>query len=156
MTKNQSAICEWLIIAAVLALFLFLGVSKSCAQLPDAPSAVKSQESQLQVLTWKQTVSGRHAKLFWAAHALFLASIVADVELTHQGLAHHKCIENSIDFTHPSRGHMYAKDLSFFAGFTVADLLLRKAGVPFAPYVAPMIGAGKHAYGAYGWPSGCW
>ena len=31
-------------------------------------------------------------KKFWIAHGIFLDSIIYDAELTHQGLAHHRCV----------------------------------------------------------------
>ena len=65
-----------------------------------------------------------HAKLFqrtfFAAHAILLTSVVYDVEVTHQGLAHHNCVEgNPLLSQHPSRSALYLSDLPEFGVGTV-------------------------------------
>ena len=51
-----------------------------------------------------------------------------DIEVTHQGLAHHKCVEGNEELGYtPSRGKMYRNDMLFIAGVTIADSVLRKS-----------------------------
>lgn len=124
-------------------------------EVPDAPDPQPAAEpSRIQVRSWHDTL---HGKLFWAEHGTWLLATVADAEVTHEGIARHVCTEGNPELpSHPSRGQLYRYDLSFWGGFTIADLLLRKAGIPFAPYVAPMIGAGKSIHGAASWAGRCW
>lgn len=121
---------------------------------PVPPSHVspRSTKGPLTPLSWRDTT---RSKTFWAAHGIFLAATVYDVEITHAGLAHHRCVEAG-ENPHPSRGELYASDLPWVAGFTVADLFLRKIGVPFGYYVPPAVGSIKHIRGGTRWLSECW
>jgi len=139
--------------------------------LPDAPSAIQNsgniagpnskgssfyaEEKPRRFLT--------HA--FLGGNAVFLASIIYDVEMTHQGLAHHRCVEDSFENPYPSRADLYKKDLILFAGLTAMDLLLKKAGddLDLPPFVTAMggnmgaiIGTLKHVHGGTHWATQCW
>lgn len=143
---------------AGLVLAVFMSLS-AFGQLPDAPQPqtpvppLVTRKVDLKALTWHQTL---HSKTFWVFHGAMLASTIYDVEITHEGLAHHKCVENSFENQYPSRGDLYKTNLPFIAGFTVADLLLRKVGVPFGYYVAPAVGSFKHLRGGTKWLTNCW
>jgi hypothetical protein len=153
---------KYLAIAAVQGA-MFLILLAACVQcqsqtLPDAPSASSKLQADSRLVTrsWGETLTGKGSTPFWIAHGIFFAATVFDIEATHQGLAHHQCVENSVDMPYPSRGHLYRHDMMFFAGFTVADLLLRKAGVPIAPYSAAAVGTVVHARGGAKWLTGCY
>lgn len=54
----------------------------------------------------------------------FTGIVVFDVEMTHQGIAHHKCVENEVGDLFPSRGGTYRTDLLVLAGLTALDYAL--------------------------------
>jgi hypothetical protein len=96
-----------------------------------------------------------HDKVFLTAHGIWLASIVYDVELTHQGLAHHKCVERGAD-GYPSRGELYTGDLIPFGVGTFLDFLFIK--YVSKPYILPITGATSfvHFRGGTRWLRNCW
>jgi hypothetical protein len=96
-------------------------------------------------------------KKFLAVHAVFLASIVYDAELTHQGLAHHKCVESNPDLgTHPSRGRIYGENTLAFSAISGLDWILGKTKIPVLPYVSPLVGTAVHLTGGSKWLTECW
>lgn len=67
------------------------------------------------------------SKTFLLLHGVALASVVADVEVTHQGLAHHKCLEgNSTLPSRPSRGRLYRDDLGLLGGAVLTSFVFDK------------------------------
>jgi hypothetical protein len=63
-------------------------------------------------------------KTFFLVHGTYLAANVFDIEMTHQGIAHHNCVEGGFDGDpHPSRGEMYAQDMTIFSFITGLDYL---------------------------------
>lgn len=154
---------------------ILLLVGMACAQLPDAPQPAPTTctmpsgnpcpawlhkligqyppiKQQYVYPTWQETLTGHHAVMFWSAQGLAVASSVADIEITHQGLAHHNCVEGNDELPqHPSRGHLYAYTFAFTGPVVGFDLLMRKLGIPIAPYAPALVAAGKHAYAAYQW-----
>lgn len=144
---------------ALILLFTTLTAAQSprphteASALPDAPLAQQSEPLRLHPLTWHQTFTG---KMFITDHTAWLLAALGDAEVTHEGIAHHLCHEGNPELPNfPSRGDLYRYNLGFWGGFTVVDLLLRKAGVPWAPYIAPMIGGYKNIRGASSWGK-CW
>ncbi|HEY6766522.1 MAG TPA: hypothetical protein VI386_17320 [Candidatus Sulfotelmatobacter sp.] len=96
-------------------------------------------------------------KKFIAAHSFFLGSLVYDAELTHQGLAHHRCVEgNSHLGTHPGRGEIYGKSLLAFSAITGADWLIGKTGIRYLPYLGATAGSAFHLSGGSKWLADCW
>jgi len=92
-------------------------------------------------------------KKFILTHALMFASIVYDDEVTHQGIAHHKCTEANAS-PHPSRGELYVKDLPVAVAVTAFDYFLARKHILIAPYTNPLVGAAKHFYGGTEWFTG--
>lgn len=139
----------------LLITFLCLATLAVAQELPDNPQPQPKQksewQSQLTSRTWHETFTG---KTFWFVHGLYLTTWVIDAEVTHQGLAHHKCTEANGNLpAYPSRGQLYRLNLIQFGAVTGIDLLLRKFGVPIAPYTTPLLMAGRHAYAAQEWSS---
>jgi hypothetical protein len=101
-------------------------------------------------------------KKFVFAHSLYLASTVFDIETTHQGIAHHKCVEGGegIADPHPARGEMYAKDMTVFAVLTGLDFVFAKLQPPKAfrwmPYMGSTVGTIQHLRGGTQWYARCW
>jgi hypothetical protein len=129
--------------------------------LPDAPSTLH-QSSNVGHLDRRGNLVYPNdkpkkilTKPFLGAHAIFLASTVFDVEMTHQGLAHHMCVEQN-GTPHPSRGELYQSQLLQFAAVSGVDLLLQAAHLKFAPYMGAIIGTIKHVDGGTRWATGCW
>jgi hypothetical protein len=101
-------------------------------------------------------------KKFTFAHVVELSSILYDVEMTHEGLAHHKCAEGGggITETHVSRKELYTNDLLPFAVLTGLDVLfkytMREKHVAWVPYVYPVYGSILHFKGGTQWATQCW
>lgn len=99
-----------------------------------------------------------HDKTLLGAEAFWLGSIVYDAELTHQGLAHHKCVEAStlVDDRHPSRGELYVWDVPEFAvGTALNYLMLRFVGKPLI-FETVGIASVEHLRGGSRWLTNCW
>ena len=129
--------------------------------LPDAPSTLSKSSNLAQLdrngnLVYADDKPRKIlTKPFLAAHAIFLAATVFDVEMTHQGLAHHMCVEQN-GSPHPSRGELYQSQLLQFAAVSGVDLLFQAAHLQFAPYMGAIIGTIKHVDGGTRWATGCW
>jgi hypothetical protein len=97
-------------------------------------------------------------KKFIAAHAVLLGSMVYDAELTHEGIAHHKCVEaNPYLGVHPSRGEIYGQNLLAFGAMTGLDWITAKLiKVHYLPYVAPLAESVVHFRGGSQWLTECW
>ena len=99
-------------------------------------------------------------KTFFLVHGTYLAANVFDIEMTHQGIAHHNCVEGGFDGDpHPSRGEMYAQDMTIFSFITGLDYLFATAHPPkWFPvhYFMPAIAITKHLKGGIQWYSRCW
>lgn len=95
---------------------------------------------------------------FIAAHAVLLGSMVYDAELTHEGLAHHKCVEaNPYLGIHPSRGEIYGQNLLAFSAITGLDWITAKLiRVRYLPYIAPVAESVVHLRGGSQWLTECW
>jgi hypothetical protein len=99
-------------------------------------------------------------KKFVIAHGILLASFVYDAEITHAGLAHHKCLESNTQLgPHPSRWQLYSGggNLFFLGGLIGLDLVAEKFQLPYVPYVLPLGGAAKKFTAGTSWLTGsCW
>lgn len=127
--------------------------------LPDAPQPHFLVQPENEV----RTTSSFHPpvkvwnKKFTIAHAAYLGSIVYDAEVTHQGLAHHKCLEKNGGNPLPSRGQLYRKDLGLFALSTGFDWFMARSKIPYIPYILPVAGTAEHIHGGTQWfTDGCY
>jgi hypothetical protein len=94
---------------------------------------------------------------FIAVHAALLASTVYDAEVTHQGLAHHKCAEGNAHLgTHPGRGKIYAESLLAFGAISGLDWLIARTRIRYLPYIAPTAETEVHLSGGSRWLAECW
>jgi hypothetical protein len=134
--------------------------------LPDAPEPRGREEFSPAAYVSsgsKQPVAAIKAepvlnKKFIAVHAAFLASIVYDAELTHQGLAHHKCVESNTELgPHPGRGTIYGQNMLAFGVIGGLDwVAARFIKIPFLPYVTPSVASAEHITGGSKWLTECW
>lgn len=143
--------------------------------LPDSPSFVSSEMPN--AFVWDLTVPSNKLaapprrdpiwdKKMWAAHLFLAGSMIFDVEATHQGIAHHMCVEGNSELTQqPSRGELYLDDLEQFAPIVVLDGLTALAGrsahLPrwaWKPlgYIGPIYGSTIHLRGGSRWFTQCW
>ena len=86
-----------------------------------------------------------------------MGAIVYDSELTHQGLAHHKCVEGNQNLPkHPSRGQIYRSDLpEYLVGTAYNYAMLRLVGKPLI-FVFAGYGSSEHIRAGSGWLTQCW
>jgi hypothetical protein len=101
-----------------------------------------------------------HDKTWGVTQSIWLGTIVYDVELTHQGLAHHNCVERNWDTGslpgHPSRGALYLSALpEYAAGTGLNYVMLRFFGKPLI-FEFPTYAAVQHIRGGSAWLMNCW
>lgn len=117
----------WLGILATLVL-----VSLSHAQnLPDMPMPQLNRDGTGWVGQRQERAVN---KKFVLAHSIYLAAVIYDSEMTRRGLHAGKCSEKNFGSTGPQ---VYAKNLAFWGGITLADYGMRKIHVPLMPYLLP-------------------
>jgi hypothetical protein len=119
---------------AVICLML---VACCCAdELPNAPSSSFVEQRTARpapAIHWSSS-NRVWTRKFIFAHSFMLASGIYDAEVTHQGLAHHLCVEKNFGDPYPSRGKIYRDAMLPMAAATAADWLMAKIGIPVAPY----------------------
>jgi hypothetical protein len=128
---------------------LFLLLSVACMAQQIVPGATVTSREAL-------PDAPSHAKLFrrtfFAAHAILLTSVVYDVEVTHQGLAHHSCVEGNTDLSyHPTRGQLYAENLGIAAGLSAFDYLLHRKHFEPGAYTGAVYGSIVHFHSGTEW-----
>jgi hypothetical protein len=98
-----------------------------------------------------------HDKTWRATQSVWLGAIIYDSELTHQGLAHHNCVEGNRDLSHhPSRAAIYLSDLpAYSVGTAFNYLALRFVGKPLIFEFAG-INTVQHLIGGSQWLERCW
>lgn len=146
-------------IPAVLLLLTF--VSSAFGQLPDAPAPQPKHEHEFnrysghEILSWKETASG---KAFWLPYGALWAASIADAEITHEGIAHHRCVEGNGNLPrYPSRGAIYKELAIEDVPITALGYFMRKLGFRWWTYDVPAgLGAGIHIHGASQWLGECW
>ncbi len=137
-------------------LVIFLLVSMAYGQLPEEPKPQFMDTSPRALKLIEPKKDRIFNKKFIAVNLLLLGSTVFDVEVTHQGLAHHNCLEANGNSRNPSRGNLYARELPIDGVLFGFGILMRKAKVPIAPYVPALIGSGRHLYfGSQWFTQGC-
>jgi hypothetical protein len=98
-----------------------------------------------------------HDKAWIATQVVWLGGIAYDVELTHEGIAHHKCEEGNIDLNrHPSRGELYRSDLPEYAIGTAFNVIVLKFLTKPLIFEWPAIAIGKHLQAGSSWLLNCW
>lgn len=98
-----------------------------------------------------------HDKTWAVTQSVWLAAIVFDAEATHQGLAHHNCVEGDIvGSPHPGRGELYLNSLPEYAAGTAFNYMaMRLVGKPLIFEWASW-GVISHVRGGSAWIRNCW
>lgn len=102
----------------------------------------------------------------WAANIFLAGATIFDIEMTHEGIAHHKCVEGNLDLArHPSRGELYFDNVKAFAPMVLMGglgaLSGRAAHLPrwawkTLGYIGPGYGSTIHLRGGIHWYTRCW
>ena len=126
----------------ILALALLGAVANAQkTSYPDAPSSLEHN-------TWKKTLDWKFA----AVHGTYFAAMMFDQHETLKGEAAGCALEQGDPVPYYAhRGDLMKKNLPFFAGITVVDMLLRKVGVPVAWMASPAVATTKHVQGGLNW-----
>jgi hypothetical protein len=140
---------------AVIAAIGIVAMLSNAESLPDNPQTQVSRSifkphwlSNREVLT---------SKPFRIANSVLWTSVVFDSEMTHQGLAYHRCVETNPELPiYPTRGRVYAADAWQAAVVTGTSFLISKAGWKFPGMVPALVGAGQFTYAGEGWLANCW
>jgi hypothetical protein len=149
-------IFSWIIIGV-----LTIGLA-DCQELPDAPvpqvqPAAKCGPFSCWTFINVPTKEVLRSKALWLTFGADVALTTLDAEVTHEGLAHHLCVEKNIDPPYPSRWQLYRAQLPENAAvFAVSFLWLKLHG---PKYIMPgflAFPAVAHIRGAAGWLDNCW
>ena len=97
-----------------------------------------------------------HDKTWLITQGAWLGAIVYDVELTHQGLAHHKCVEQNGDTAHPSRGELYTSSIPEYAVGTAFNYMMLRLVTKALIFEFPAMSGTKHIIGGTKWVMNCW
>jgi hypothetical protein len=150
-------------ILLVLALPTYAQTDSLAEQFPENPQPLKHLlHGGYEVDRENTAKEGRAlSKKFLLAHGVYLASNVFDIEMAHQGLAHHNCQEGGFNGDpHPSRGELYAVDMSIFAAVTSLDWVFARSNPPKAfrwmPFMGSTWGTVLHLRGGVQWYTRCW
>lgn len=105
-------------------------------------------------------------KKMLVADMVLASSMLLDTEVTHEGIAHHRCEEGNLSLPgHPSRGELYTYNLLEFAPITLFDWWVAKAvrngHLPrwywkSISYMGPVGGSVSHFQGGVRWLTNCW
>jgi hypothetical protein len=105
-------------------------------------------------------------KRMWAATMFLTGAAIFDIEMTHQGVAHHKCIEGNLSLAnHPSRFELYFDNFQDLAPKVLLNSLavlgMRAAHLPrryWKPvgYAGPLYAGAIHLRGGIQWYARCW
>jgi hypothetical protein len=133
-----------------------------CATLPDAPlprptpgfwafgGADDAHPLRTNHEVW-------HDKTWRATQTFWLGAIIYDVELTHAGLAHHRCVEGNSELSrHPSRTGLYLSNLpEYLVGTGFNWMMLKFVSKPLI-FEMPAIASVAHIRGGSEWVTRCW
>jgi len=98
-----------------------------------------------------------HDKTWLITQGVWLAAISYDVEATHQGLAHHKCVEgNEGADTRPSRGDLYRGHIPEYAFGTVWNYVMLRLLWKPEIFTFPVYGGIEHFRDGSKWLTDCW
>lgn len=148
-----------------LALMLLATVALAQQSLPDAP--VTQPEKKVGFWGgWERRWDGERtlsnvevlkSRRWWAPTLYGLAGSLYDAEVTHAGIAHHKCVEGGIRPPYPSRGELYLHALWPWAAISGLGFLFTKAKIPWPIYAAMQgANAGFHIHEGSEWITSCW
>lgn len=149
-----------ILLAALLSCFIVLVVAAKCQELPDAPSAQARRTSTWKPWQYPSAPTGEvlRSKAFLLTFLGDLAITSSDVEITHAGIAHHRCVEvNSELPTRPSRKQLYVYNVPENAVVGIVSFIWLKVKGPKAVLPAflayPAI---SHGNADYAWVENCW
>ena len=145
------------------------------SELPDAPSSTGPARQDTFVWSLTEPTKQPNAapppvpiwdKKVLAANIFLAGTTIFDIEMTHEGIAHHKCVEGNLALTrHPSRGELYFDNLQQFVPVVVISGLTalsgRAAHLPVwfwktMEYMGPVYGSTIHLRGGIHWYTRCW
>lgn len=142
---------------------------------PQAPSSTSLAKQD--TFAWSLTEPTKQAdtapkpppiwdKRMWAATIFLTGAAVFDIEMTHQGVAHHKCVEGNLSLArHPSRFELYFDNFQDLAPKVLLNSLavlgMRAAHLPrryWKPvgYAGPLYAGAVHLRGGIQWYTRCW
>jgi len=125
--------------------------------LPPAPAAKCGPWTcyHLQTIPTKDVFK---SKAFWAINVGDWATQAFDAEMTHAGLAHHRCVEKNINPPYPSRADLYKA--GWKEDIAVAGVAFIWVKVKGPKWVMPLFLTGPvvgHVFkGGLPWYENCW
>jgi hypothetical protein len=118
------------------------GFKSSWALLRDGSPAVSNKE------VLKDPV-------FLGTTLAFAGALIFDSEVTEAGIAHHRCVEKTVNPPYPSRAELYKADIWQFIPIVGYNFLMTKARMRWLSVIS-VAGAGVHVRGGIQWINNCW
>lgn len=98
-----------------------------------------------------------HDKTWAVTQAVWLGAITYDVEITHQGIAHHKCVEGNLDLKErPTRASLYLDNLAEYAAGTGFNYIALRFIAKPVSFLFPTWSSIEHIRGGSQWLMNCW
>lgn len=154
------------ILIALILLCSFASAQQAPEQYPDAPSCHRKAAQvpmpepppPVKAVPPKESWSDKwDRRSFWPSVAFMAAGGIYDAEVTHQGLAHHKCVEGNMDWVrYPSRGMLYRQIAIPDAAIFGMGYLIHKGKIKFIPQGMFLANGAWHFEAASSWPLYCW
>lgn len=136
-------------------------IGAAFAQLPDAPAPQPAAKCGPWACYHLQTIPTRQVFQSKAFYALIAGDFMAgafDAEMTHEGIAHHVCVEGSVHPPYPSRGDLYRAQIPEYAATAAVGFIWLKVRGP--KWLMPALLTGPiygHIFkGGLPWYEGCW
>jgi len=98
-----------------------------------------------------------HDKTWLITQGVWLGTIMYDVEATHQGMAHHRCVEGNDGANHyPSRAELYRGSIAEYAAGTLWNYAMLRLLWKPEIFVFPAVSGVNHLVQGTKWFTDCW
>ena len=135
--------------------------------LPDAPSVAQTPASAARCGPWSCWNVAEHSrpwsevvknKTMWTAIGIDLAAGAFDVEMSHEGYAHHRCVEGGEGLPpHASRAQLYKHNVGEQVFVIAYDLMATKIKMPrWLLYGMDVYPIEAHMRAGLRWYENCW
>ena len=129
---------------------------KLIGQYPSRKEGFYNPALDSRKLSWHDTFFSKSAIPMWAAVGVSAGAVIGDERDTLIGESHGCYERGTFGPYHVSLGRMGSVDWPTWFGITTFSFILRKLGIPVAPYAGPLTFAAKHSLGMAHWhQTGC-
>jgi hypothetical protein len=98
-----------------------------------------------------------HDKTWLIAQGVWLGPIMFDVEATHQGIAHHRCVEGNDGSNHyPTRAELYRGSIPEYVVGTAWNYMSLRLLTKSLIFIFPAMSGTTHLVAGTRWLTDCW